>query len=425
MFLSSSVTIVLLLSVASLSDARRLKETKAAKAGKAAKATKAYKGSKTSKYPVSIGSRPYFIVDSMEDSFLKTKLTECAETKDMTMKNDWSIGHRGACMQYPEHTLESYKAALVQGAGIVECDVTFTKDKQLIFRHAQCDLHTTTDVVTRPELNAKCTTPYTPGGSPKCCASDFTLEEIKTLCAKMDSSDSSATDAEGYIGGVAPFRTTLYSYECPEVPTHMESIELIKEWGAKFTPELKTPSVDMPYEGTYTQEDYAQQMIDEYIEAGVDQSAVWPQSFLWDDVVYWSKNTDFKQGVALVGDYDDYDLSAPDFAAKVAPLKDAGVMYMAPPMWMLLDLDSKSKMTMSTYASFIKDHGFEIITWTLERSGPLTTGGGWYYQSVTDVIDRDGDQFELLHALHKTVGIVGIFSDWPATTTFYANCMGL
>ncbi len=314
---------------------------------------------------------------------------------------------------------------MIQGAGIVECDVTFTKDKQLICRHAQCDLHTTTDVVTRPEMNAKCTTPYTPGGSPKCCASDFTLEEIKTLCAKMDSKDSSAVDAEGYIGGVASYRTTMYENECPEVPTHMESIELIKEWGAKFTPELKTPSVDMPYEGTYSQEDYAQQMIDEYIEAGVDQSAVWPQSFLWDDVIYWSKSTDFKQGVALVGDYDDYDMSAADFDAKVAGLKDAGVIYMAPPMWMLLDLDSMSKMTTSTYGSFIKDHGFEIITWTLERSGPLTTGGGWYYQSVGDIIDRDGNQFELLHALHKEVGIVGIFSDWPATTTFYANCMDL
>ena len=114
-------------------------------------------------------------------------------------------------------TIESYTAALIQGAGIVECDVTFTKDRQLICRHAQCDLHTTTDVVTRPELNAKCTTPYTPGGDPKCCASDFTLAEIKTLCAKMDSRDSSSSDAEGYIGGVADFRTTLYSYECPKV----------------------------------------------------------------------------------------------------------------------------------------------------------------------------------------------------------------
>ncbi len=173
------------------------------------------------------------------------------------------------------------------GAGIIECDVTFTKDRQLICRHAQCDLHTTTDVVTRPEMNAKCTTPYVPGGSPKCCASDFTLAEIKSLCAKMDSSDSGADSAEGYLGGVASFRTTMYSSECPKVPTHMESIELIQEYGAKFTPELKTPQVEMPYEGDYSQTDYAQQMIDEYIAAGVEPSDVWPQSFLWSDAVYW------------------------------------------------------------------------------------------------------------------------------------------
>ena len=105
--------------------------------------------------------------------------------------SDFSIGHRGACMQFPEHTLESYKAAAVQGAGIIECDVTFTKDRELICRHAQCDLHTTTNVVTIPELNAKCTKPWEPnqGEHPTCCASDFTLAEIKTLCAKMDSSN--------------------------------------------------------------------------------------------------------------------------------------------------------------------------------------------------------------------------------------------
>lgn len=393
--------------------------------GKGGKGSKgSYVGTKSSKYPVSVGSRPYFILDTMAEGELKEKLVKCAETEDINYKNDWSIGHRGACMLYPEHTLESYKAALIQGAGIVECDVTFTKDRQLVCRHAQCDLHTTTDVVTRPELNAKCTTPYEPGGSPKCCASDFTLEAIKTLCAKMDSSDSSASDAEGYVGGVAGYRSTLYQEECPEVPTHMESIELVMDWGAKFTPELKTPQVEMPYEGDYTQEDYAQQMIDEYIEAGVDQSAVWPQSFLWDDVVYWSSQTEFEQAVALVGSYDDYDLSAEDFAEKVAPLEDAGVEYMAPPMWMLLDLEEES-IVISDYGQYIKDHGFDIITWTLERSGPLVSGGGWYYQTTTEIIDTDGDQFEILHALHEKVEIVGIFSDWPATTTFYANCMNL
>ena len=27
--------------------------------------------------------------------------------------------------------------------------------------------------------------------------------------------------------------------------------------------------------------------------------------------------------------------------------------------------------------------------------------------------------------IHKAVGVVGVFSVWPATVTFYANCMDL
>lgn len=46
-------------------------------------------------------------------------------------------GHRGACMQFPEHTKESYIAAMEMGAGIVECDVAVTKDGELVCRHAQ------------------------------------------------------------------------------------------------------------------------------------------------------------------------------------------------------------------------------------------------------------------------------------------------
>lgn len=110
---------------------------------------------------------------------------------------------------FPEHTEASWKAAGLMGAGIIECDVTFTKDTELVCRHAQCDLHTTTDVVLRPEMNAKCTTPWAPGVSPKCCTTDFTLAEIKTLCAKMDSSGGSAAlTAQKYVyGGTADWRT--------------------------------------------------------------------------------------------------------------------------------------------------------------------------------------------------------------------------
>ena len=37
----------------------------------------------------------------------------------------------------------------------------------------------------------------------------------------------------------------------------------------------------------------------------------------------------------------------------------------------------------------------------------------------------DGFNYALLHVLSQDVGVLGVFSDWPATTTFYANCMGL
>ena len=64
-------------------------------------------------------------------------------------------------------------------------------------------------------------------------------------------------------------------------------------------------------------------------------------------------------------------------------------------------------------------------TWTLERSGFLETGGGWYYQTVQSAIDNDGDVMTMLDVLAQDVGVLGVFSDWPATTTYYANCMGL
>ncbi|KAL7559728.1 hypothetical protein ACA910_003313 [Epithemia clementina (nom. ined.)] len=360
----------------------------------------------------------------MNDGYLKSKLMACAEQTQVYEKKDYSIGHRGAALMFPEHTIESYMAAIVQGAGIVECDVTFTKDRQLVCRHSQCDLHTTTNVVTIPELNAKCSTPFVPGGEPLCCTSDFTLAEIKMMCAKMDASVGGAMTPEEYIGGTSNYRTDLYSVNCPKVPSHAESIELMMKYGVKYTPELKTPSVEMPYEGDYTQEDYAQQMIDEYLMYGVHPDIVWPQSFLWTDVAYWMKNTDYYQAVALEETYDAYDFSKDEFGDHVSILLNAGVSILAPPLYMLLDTVN-NQMVASDYAKYALEYGFDIIGWTLERSSSLALpgGGGFYYESVADVVENDGDMFNYLYALDTEVGVLGIFSDWPATVTFYANCM--
>jgi glycerophosphoryl diester phosphodiesterase len=73
-----------------------------------------------------------------------------------------------------------------------------------------------------------------------------------------------------------------------------------------------------------------------------------------------------------------------------------------------------------------KAAGLDIITWTLERSGILADGAnGFYYQSIDSAIEREGDMFTVLDVLARQVGVIGVFTDWPATVTYYANCTGL
>src|SRR5512147_2004989 len=76
-----------------------------------------------------IGPRPFYLVDKMKDGPLKQQLSQCTGP---FRKTDFSIGHRGAALEFPEHTRESYVAAARMGAGIIECDVTFTKDRELV-----------------------------------------------------------------------------------------------------------------------------------------------------------------------------------------------------------------------------------------------------------------------------------------------------
>jgi glycerophosphoryl diester phosphodiesterase len=230
------------------------------------------------------------------------------------------------------------------------------------------------------------------------------------------------------MDGTAVWRTDLYSVEGGTLMTHAESIELFRDLGAKFTPELKSPAVEMPHDG-FSQADYAQKLIDEYKAAGVPAEDVWAQSFNLEDVLYWIENEpEFgKQAVYLDGRYNTEGFDPMDpatFEPSMQDLADMGVNYIAPPMWMLVTTEG-GEMVPSAYAKSAKEAGLKLITWTLERSGPLTGGGGWYFQSVKDVTDTDADYFTLLHTLHEQVGIEGIFSDWPATVTYYANCMGI
>ena len=82
------------------------------------------------------------------------------------------------------------------GAGVIECDIPFTKDKALVCRHAQNDLHTTTNILATP-LAKKCAKGFTPHdlvantpASAECRTSDITLAEFKTLRGKMDAANT-------------------------------------------------------------------------------------------------------------------------------------------------------------------------------------------------------------------------------------------
>ncbi|HEA19153.1 MAG TPA: glycerophosphodiester phosphodiesterase [Pseudoalteromonas prydzensis] len=379
---------------------------------------------------IQLGARPDYLIDDMTTSALKTKLESCKDGP--FYRTDFSIGHRGAPMQYPEHTQESYIAAARMGAGIVECDVTFTNDKELVCRHSQCDLHTTTNILAIPELAAKCSVPFTPAdpnsGTPataKCCTSDISLAEFLTLEGKMDGANTNATNVSDYMQGTPSWRTDLYATS-GTLMTHKQSIALFKELGVKMTPELKSPQVSMPFNGM-TQAQYAQKMLDEYTQMEVPANHVYPQSFNLADVEYWiNTNPEFAAQSVYLDGRDSNAGFDPNNAAtwqpSMAELATDGVKIIAPPIWVLLTIDNDNNIVPSQYAIDAKAAGLNIIAWSLERSGPLNEGGGYYYQSISDVIDNDGDMFTVVDVLAQEVGVMGIFSDWPATVSYYASC---
>ena len=250
----------------------------------------------------------------------------------------------------------------------------------------------------------------------------------------MDAFNPRGTTVSEYMGGTASWRTDLYATG-GTLLSHKESIQLIKSLGAKFTPELKGPnrSAKLQVEEVFgSQEAYAQKMIDEYKAANIFPRNVFAQSFNYADVLYWIKNEpEFgKQAVFLD------DANVPGELPTLADLqkyKADGVNIWAPPMWALLTV-SNGQIVPSEYALNAKLAHLDIITWTLERSGRIveevlptrgTASPSFYYQTTLDALHNDGDILTTLDVLARQVGIRGIFSDWSATVSYYANCVGL
>ncbi|NQX88648.1 MAG: glycerophosphodiester phosphodiesterase [Halioglobus sp.] len=384
---------------------------------------------------VVMDDRPLVLVKGLAESRLKRVLQRC--TQGPFRRSDFSIAHRGAPLGYPEHTQESYIAAARQGAGRLECDVVMTRDGALVCRHAQCDLHTTTNILTVPALAARCREPFRPArfnpdsgalvtpATAHCCTSDIDLTEFLSLRGKQDGHNQTASNPDEYLLHWTPGADP--HMQGGTLITHRDSIKLFNAMRVGMMPELKH-SENHPPKGVDS-DDYARALLQDYQDLGIKGADVWLQSFELQDILYWIQNGGVygKQAVYLDGRYRDegFDHQQPDtWEPSMAELVQMGVRIIAPPLWVLLDLED-GEIVPSSYARSAQAAGLEIVTWTLERSGSLQQGGGWYYQTIAPNISSDSDIFRVLDVLATQVKVSGVFSDWPATVTFYANCMGL
>ena len=59
------------------------------------------------------------------------------------------------------------------------------------------------------------------------------------------------------------------------------------------------------------------------------------------------------------------------------------------------------------------------------HKGAASAGFYYLFDPLGHSVKKDRDMYKALDVLAKKVGILGIFSDWPATVTYYASCMGM
>jgi len=94
------------------------------------------------------------------------------------------IAHRGASGERPEHTIESYRLAIEEGADYIEPDLVMTRDGVLIARHEN-EISGTTDVAQHPEFAMRRRVQVIDGETMSgWFTEDFTLSEIKSLRAR-------------------------------------------------------------------------------------------------------------------------------------------------------------------------------------------------------------------------------------------------
>jgi glycerophosphoryl diester phosphodiesterase len=146
------------------------------------------------------------------------------------------IAHRGASGERPEHTIESYRLAIEEGADYIEPDLVMTRDGVLIARHEN-EISGTTDVADHPEFASRRRSQIIDGESMTgWFTEDFSLSEIKRLRARER------------LAGLRPQNARYDGQLC--IPTFDEIMQLVASANRKaggdrrigVYPETKHPS---------------------------------------------------------------------------------------------------------------------------------------------------------------------------------------
>ncbi|WP_414710725.1 glycerophosphodiester phosphodiesterase [Pseudoxanthomonas sp.] len=110
------------------------------------------------------------------------------------------IAHRGASAYLPEHTLAAYARAIEDGADYIEPDLVATRDGVLVARHEN-EIGGTTDVAQRAEFASRKRRQRIDGEVfDGWFTEDFTLAELKMLCARERLPELRGTSHDGQHG---------------------------------------------------------------------------------------------------------------------------------------------------------------------------------------------------------------------------------
>ena len=194
-----------------------------------------------------IGPRPFYLVDKMKDGPLKQKLSQCTGP---FRKTDFSIGHRGAALQFPEHS-----QGILPGGGAdgrrrdrMRRDVykgPATGVPAFAMRPAHHHQHPVGAGARRQMHACRSSRPIPPPGARR-------RQNAAPATSRWPNSGRCRPRWTVSIRTPPPPPTTRTARRAGAptstansgtLMTHDESIALIKSLGAKFTPELKAPEV--------------------------------------------------------------------------------------------------------------------------------------------------------------------------------------